>query len=73
MVSPEIDIEQVVQESVRIFCTTPKSATFRQHAQKVSSQVEQPRLSYYSEDYNHMPKTDLVRKYIDAITYQDSG
>uniref|UniRef100_A0A8C0GZJ4 TBC domain-containing protein kinase-like protein n=1 Tax=Chelonoidis abingdonii TaxID=106734 RepID=A0A8C0GZJ4_CHEAB len=30
---PEIDIERCVRESVNLFCWTPKSATYRQHAQ----------------------------------------
>ncbi|ELU03407.1 hypothetical protein CAPTEDRAFT_220004 [Capitella teleta] len=60
---PEIDIERCVQDSIRIFCLTPKSATYRQHAkpskreQKDSS--SKPDVSYYSKDYNHQPLTDL--------------
>ncbi|KAK1345679.1 hypothetical protein QTO34_008143 [Cnephaeus nilssonii] len=30
---PEIDIERCVRESINLFCWTPKSATYRQHAQ----------------------------------------
>uniref|UniRef100_A0A224Z9W1 Tbc domain-containing protein n=1 Tax=Rhipicephalus zambeziensis TaxID=60191 RepID=A0A224Z9W1_9ACAR len=29
---PEIDIQRCVQDSIRIFCTTPQSSTFRAHA-----------------------------------------
>lgn len=29
---PEVDIEKCVEDSVRLFCRTPKSVTFREHA-----------------------------------------
>ncbi|XP_059151921.1 TBC domain-containing protein kinase-like protein [Physella acuta] len=58
---PEIDIERCVQDSIKIFCSTPKSATFRQHARplKSKSSNDRPNLSYYSRDYHEQPQTDL--------------
>ncbi|XP_041040392.1 TBC domain-containing protein kinase-like protein isoform X1 [Carcharodon carcharias] len=62
---PEIDIERCVRESINLFCWTPKSATYRQHAQPPkpasdSNGVPRPS-SYYSADYQDVPKTDLSR------------
>uniref|UniRef100_A0A8C9S5F6 TBC domain-containing protein kinase-like protein n=1 Tax=Scleropages formosus TaxID=113540 RepID=A0A8C9S5F6_SCLFO len=63
---PEIDIERCVRESINLFCWTPKSATYRQHAQppKVAGDNngfgKTP--SYYSSDYQDLPKTDLSRE-----------
>ncbi|GCC26300.1 hypothetical protein chiPu_0004716 [Chiloscyllium punctatum] len=61
---PEIDIERCVRESINLFCWTPKSATYRQHAQPPKpisdgNGVSRPS-SYYSADYQDLPKTDLV-------------
>lgn len=68
---PEIDIERCVRESINLFCWTPKSVTYRQHAQppKPGSDgngVPRPS-SYYSADYQDMPKTDLSRDPIRLI------
>ncbi|KAL5012862.1 hypothetical protein ScPMuIL_011413 [Solemya velum] len=59
---PEIDIQKCVQESIRIFCQTPKSATFRQHArpsQREKKSENRPNLSYYSRDYNYQQACEL--------------
>ncbi|KAH9489035.1 hypothetical protein Btru_039677 [Bulinus truncatus] len=58
---PEIDIERCVQDSIKIFCSTPKSATYRQHARplKPKNSTERPNISYYSKDYHEQPQTDL--------------
>ncbi|XP_041359540.1 TBC domain-containing protein kinase-like protein [Gigantopelta aegis] len=58
---PEIDIGRCVQDSIKIFCGSPKSATFRQHARpprKPKSEMR-PNLSYYSRDYHEQPCTEL--------------
>lgn len=59
----EIDIERCVRESINLFRWTPRSATYRQHAQppKVPGDngFGKP-ATYYSSDYQDMPKTDLV-------------
>uniref|UniRef100_A0A3Q1GJ85 TBC1 domain containing kinase n=1 Tax=Acanthochromis polyacanthus TaxID=80966 RepID=A0A3Q1GJ85_9TELE len=62
---PEIDIERCVRESITLFCWTPKSATYRQHAQppKVAGDNGFGKTAtYYSSDYQDMPKTDLSRE-----------
>lgn len=59
---PEIDIQRCVQDSIKIFCSTPKSATFRQHARepnKPGTSSSRPNISYYSRDYNEQPKSEL--------------
>ena len=59
---PEINIEVCVQESIKIFCNTPKSAAYRQHARpskKKTKPESRPNLSYYSRDYNDQPANDL--------------
>lgn len=60
---PEIDIERCVQDSIKIFCTTPKSATYRQHAlttpKTLNKNQSKPVISYYSQDYHETPKTNL--------------
>ncbi|XP_072481135.1 TBC domain-containing protein kinase-like protein isoform X1 [Notamacropus eugenii] len=65
---PEIDIERCVRESINLFCWTPKSATYRQHAQppKQSSDNNGVRNSmpYFSIDSQDAPKTDLSRESI---------
>ncbi|XP_071263802.1 TBC domain-containing protein kinase-like protein [Salvelinus alpinus] len=64
---PEIDIERCVRESINLFCWTPKSATYRQHAQPPKAQGDSSTngfgktANYYSSDYQDMPKTDLSR------------
>lgn len=64
---PEIDIERCVRESINLFCWTPKSATYRQHAQlpKPTSDNSGVRSStpYFSECPD-TPKTDLSRESI---------
>uniref|UniRef100_A0A8D0GKP4 TBC domain-containing protein kinase-like protein n=1 Tax=Sphenodon punctatus TaxID=8508 RepID=A0A8D0GKP4_SPHPU len=65
---PEIDIERCVRESINLFCWTPKSATYRQHAQppKLASENSSMRgsMSCFSEDYQDAPKSDLSRESI---------
>uniref|UniRef100_A0A6I8SIM5 TBC domain-containing protein kinase-like protein n=1 Tax=Xenopus tropicalis TaxID=8364 RepID=A0A6I8SIM5_XENTR len=61
---PEIDIERCVRESVNLFCWTPKSATYRQHAQ-VPKQISESNgvsrtSASFSVDFQESPKTDLV-------------
>ncbi|KAL3878639.1 hypothetical protein ACJMK2_030970 [Sinanodonta woodiana] len=59
---PEINIQKCVQESIHIFCNTPKSATYRQHARPPKSQKKSdnlPTISYYTRDYNEQPQNDL--------------
>lgn len=58
----EIDIQRCVQDSIKIFCSTPKSATFRQHAREPNKpSSSRPNISYYSRDYNEQPKSELVK------------
>uniref|UniRef100_A0A667XUZ9 TBC domain-containing protein kinase-like protein n=1 Tax=Myripristis murdjan TaxID=586833 RepID=A0A667XUZ9_9TELE len=62
---PEIDIEKCVRESINLFCWTPKSATYRQHAQPPKAAGDNgygKTATYYSSDYQDMPKTDLSRE-----------
>uniref|UniRef100_A0A671WZC7 TBC domain-containing protein kinase-like protein n=1 Tax=Sparus aurata TaxID=8175 RepID=A0A671WZC7_SPAAU len=62
---PEIDIERCVRESITLFCWTPKSATYRQHAQPPKAACDNgfgKTATYYSSDYQDMPKTDLSRE-----------
>ncbi|XP_062592920.1 TBC domain-containing protein kinase-like protein, partial [Saccostrea cucullata] len=57
---PEIDIQRCVQDSIKIFCSTPKSATFRQYAREPNKPCDtKPNVSYYSKDYNEQPKSEL--------------
>ena len=57
----EIDIEWCVQDSIRIFCQTPKSACYRQHAHPERMEKgERPEVSYYSTDYNQKQHSDMV-------------
>nr|XP_048702618.1 TBC domain-containing protein kinase-like protein isoform X3 [Caretta caretta] len=69
---PEIDIERCVRESVNLFCWTPKSATYRQHAQppKQASEGNGSRgsMSCFTTDYQDAPKSDLSR---DSIQLND--
>ncbi|XP_061534602.1 TBC domain-containing protein kinase-like protein [Phycodurus eques] len=62
---PEIDIERCVRESINLFFWTPKSATYRQHAQppKVSGDNGfEKNATYYSSNDRDFPKTDLSRE-----------
>ena len=61
VVHSEIDIEKCVHDSIKIFCSTPKSATFRQYAM-IQKDVTPRRVvhSYYTQDYHETPKTELV-------------
>uniref|UniRef100_A0A8C9X4K1 TBC domain-containing protein kinase-like protein n=1 Tax=Sander lucioperca TaxID=283035 RepID=A0A8C9X4K1_SANLU len=62
---PEIDIERCVRESINLFCWTPKSATYRQHAQPPKAAGDNgfgKAATYYSSDYQDMAKTDLSRE-----------
>uniref|UniRef100_A0A8C6MK44 TBC domain-containing protein kinase-like protein n=1 Tax=Moschus moschiferus TaxID=68415 RepID=A0A8C6MK44_MOSMO len=65
---PEIDIERCVRESINLFCWTPKSATYRQHAQppKPTSDSSGVRSStpYFPTECPDPPKTDLSRESI---------
>lgn len=61
---PEIDIEKCVQDSIKIFCSTPKSATFRQHAHVSKKSVwphSRSSTSYYSKDYNNQQTNELSK------------
>nr|CAB3266852.1 TBC domain-containing protein kinase-like protein [Phallusia mammillata] len=58
---PEVNIDNVVQKSIQIFCHTPKSSTFRVHAQHESNS-QQRTMSYYSDDYNVSPQNELSLK-----------
>ncbi|XP_063775322.1 TBC domain-containing protein kinase-like protein isoform X2 [Pseudophryne corroboree] len=62
---PEIDIERCVRESINLFCWTPKSATYRQHAQtpKQASDHSMSRPpGSFSVEYQDTPKNDLGRE-----------
>nr|XP_061791720.1 TBC domain-containing protein kinase-like protein isoform X2 [Nerophis lumbriciformis] len=62
---PEIDIERCVRESVHLFFWTPKSATFRQHAQPPKVSADNgfgKNATYYSSDHQDFHKTDLSRE-----------
>ncbi|XP_037546336.1 TBC domain-containing protein kinase-like protein [Nematolebias whitei] len=62
---PEIDIERCVRESINLFCWTPKSATYRQHAQPPKASADSTFTktpTYFSSDYQDMPRTDLSRE-----------
>uniref|UniRef100_A0A8B9HPM3 TBC domain-containing protein kinase-like protein n=1 Tax=Astyanax mexicanus TaxID=7994 RepID=A0A8B9HPM3_ASTMX len=67
---PEIDIERCVRESINLFCWTPKSATYRQHAQPPklagdsSSSSFGKSSAFYSSEYQDLPNTDLVSVYL---------
>ena len=56
----EINIQKCVKESIQIFCNTPKSASYRQHARSQKKEENRPNISYYSRDYNEQPTSDLV-------------
>uniref|UniRef100_A0A8C2NR07 TBC1 domain containing kinase n=1 Tax=Capra hircus TaxID=9925 RepID=A0A8C2NR07_CAPHI len=64
----QIDIERCVRESINLFCWTPKSATYRQHAQppKPTSDSSGIRSStpYFPTECPDPPKTDLSRESI---------
>lgn len=63
---PEIDIERCVRESINLFCWTPKSATYRQHAQPNKPPSESNSFgktpSYYASEFQELTKTDLSRE-----------
>uniref|UniRef100_A0A8C5LHA7 TBC domain-containing protein kinase-like protein n=1 Tax=Leptobrachium leishanense TaxID=445787 RepID=A0A8C5LHA7_9ANUR len=62
---PEIDIERCVRESINLFCWTPKSATYRQHAQtlKQATGGDNGRSNTtFTSDYEELSKTDLSRE-----------
>ncbi|XP_073458053.1 TBC domain-containing protein kinase-like protein [Aquarana catesbeiana] len=65
---PEIDIERCVRESINLFCWTPKSATYRQHAQSPKPASECNGMnkppSNFAVDYQDSSKTDLGRELI---------
>jgi len=66
----EIDIEKCVHDSIKIFCSTPKSATFRQHAKTQKHMTpRKPEHSYYTQDYHETPKTELVSILIVSLFY----
>lgn len=59
---PEIDIQQCVKDSNHIFYQTPKSTTYRQHAQEAEKPIDQrSNISYYSRDHNEQPQNELSR------------
>ncbi|XP_019485638.1 PREDICTED: TBC domain-containing protein kinase-like protein, partial [Hipposideros armiger] len=70
---PEIDIERCVRESINLFCWTPKSATYRQHAQppKPTSDNSGVRssASYFSTECPDTPKTDLILQYFSVSDF----
>ncbi|KAF5890613.1 TBC domain-containing protein kinase-like protein, partial [Clarias magur] len=62
---PEIDIERCVRESINLFCWTPKSATYRQHAQPSkhtsdSNGFGKP-TSIHSSEYQDLLNMDLLK------------
>ncbi|XP_075464644.1 TBC domain-containing protein kinase-like protein isoform X2 [Ascaphus truei] len=63
---PEIDIERCVRESINLFCWTPKSATYRQHAQPPKQTSDGNGMSrpptHFSADFQESSKTDLSRE-----------
>ena len=70
----EIDIEKCVQDSIKIFCSTPKSATFREHAGIPKSTVPRKAVySYYTQDYHETPKTELVSFLLNFFLVQFSS
>ncbi|XP_021101110.1 TBC domain-containing protein kinase-like protein isoform X4 [Heterocephalus glaber] len=64
----QIDIERCVRESINLFCWTPKSATYRQHAQPPKPPSDSGGLRssapYFSVECTEPPKTDLSRESI---------
>ncbi|XP_030836692.1 TBC domain-containing protein kinase-like protein [Strongylocentrotus purpuratus] len=71
---PEIDIEKCVRESIRLFCNTPKSATYRKYAHppkkvdRITATSQIKPVSYYSTDSNDMPRSELSRE---ALSQKD--
>ncbi|XP_006881173.1 PREDICTED: TBC domain-containing protein kinase-like protein isoform X3 [Elephantulus edwardii] len=64
---PEIDIERCVRESINLFCWTPKSATYRQHAQPPRPAPDagvRSSAPYFSTEGPEPLKTDLSRESI---------
>ncbi|XP_043917233.1 TBC domain-containing protein kinase-like protein isoform X2 [Protopterus annectens] len=65
---PEIDIERCVRESINLFRWTPRSATYRQHAQVLKPSSENNGVSrslYALSEYQDKPKTGLSREPVD--------
>lgn len=64
MLSAEIDIERCVRESINLFCWTPKSATYRQHAQSPKQASDTNGMSRspasFNTEYQDSSKTELV-------------
>ncbi|XP_041457322.1 TBC domain-containing protein kinase-like protein [Lytechinus variegatus] len=71
---PEIDIEKCVRDSIRIFCNTPKSATYRKYAHppkkvdRITATSQIKPVSYYSTDYHDQPRSELSRE---ALSQKD--
>ncbi|XP_066429997.1 TBC domain-containing protein kinase-like protein [Eleutherodactylus coqui] len=65
---PEIDIERCVRESINLFCWTPKSATYRQHAQSLKQGSDSNGMSRspasFPTEYQDSTKIDLGRELI---------
>ncbi|XP_078456892.1 TBC domain-containing protein kinase-like protein isoform X2 [Lampetra planeri] len=61
---PEIDIERCVRESVSLFCWTPKSATYRQHAQhnRPAALPTHKFGAVFSMEAQDTPRTELMRE-----------
>ncbi|XP_062334812.1 TBC domain-containing protein kinase-like protein [Osmerus eperlanus] len=67
---PEIDIQRCVRESISLFCWTPRSATYRRHAQPPRSAPRGAPApdppgqlpACFSSDYQDTPTTDLSRE-----------
>lgn len=65
---PEIDIERCVRESINLFRWTPRSATYRQHAQIPKPATENNGVSrplYGLSEYQDIAKTGLSREPVD--------
>ncbi|KAK3554124.1 hypothetical protein QTP70_019221, partial [Hemibagrus guttatus] len=62
----EIDIERCVRESINLFCWTPKSATYRQHAQPPKPTSDGngfgKTTAFCSSEYQDLSNTDLSRE-----------
>ncbi|XP_075056919.1 TBC domain-containing protein kinase-like protein isoform X3 [Mixophyes fleayi] len=72
---PEIDIERCVRESINLFCWTPKSATYRQHAQSPKQASDNNGMSRppasFSVDYQDSSKNDLGEFSIYPVTISE--
>lgn len=61
----EINIQACVRKSIELFHCTPKSATYRQHAQPPkgagdNGYVSSKTMTYSSTDYQNLSRADLV-------------